>query len=415
MMSLSRRHPAVSGPTRWSHARTAALATALLLASACSSSSGTGGGGGGGGGIPLESLQSSYITAFCGVIDRCGSQGGFGPLTFSSKEVCVATMSASGQFEVDEVADVAAGKLVYNADQASACLAALNGLKCGGVNDLDELAPSCEKVFSGALAIDAECTDDEHCKDGWCKGADEPNSGCPGKCAADKPAGEACEDTDECVQGLSCNGGKCAERVKAKAGEDCAGSNSCAAGLACDNESKSVCVALPASGAACLSEKASARCAAGLRCHEGKCAAPGKAGETCDVGAQLETGLQCDAGLNCGVKLSDQGVPESQTCVAIKGAGEACSLIFECKGLDQYCKEGKCASLPKAGEACVDKKVSPFAQCQPTFECDETTSKCAAEPADAKAGESCEKVSCDSGLTCNASNVCEAAAAPVCK
>ncbi|MCO4761554.1 MAG: hypothetical protein KC502_08630 [Myxococcales bacterium] len=379
---------------------------ALLSLSACGTDNGSAGSTGGTS-ITIEALPTLTAEAMCDMQERCGKDGVF-PITFSSKAACVENLKASMLSSMDEIAAVKDGKMVFDGKKAAACMALMKTMACG---DLDmDTNETCDSVFAGTIESDKACDESKHCATGWCAGANAPSQGCPGKCAAAKKEGEACESqsNDECAGALACIDKKCAKRTAAKDGESCAGGRPCAAGLYCPETPDPVCAKQAATGEAC---KTSSACTKGLRCAADKCAAPGKEGETCSASAGFGPSPECEKGLSCAM-LFEGGVPKSQTCMKSAALGAACTAVFECGGFDLYCKAKKCESLPKVGEACADKADAPMFQCQFGLKCG-TDGKCKAD-GDAQEGESCASDSCAGGLSCNAKQLCEKAAAPVC-
>jgi len=388
-------------------------ALSLLLITGCGTSTtndGAGGGGGGGGGtIAVENLSAAFITGWCDMQSRCSVKSpGLG--FYSTKAVCVAAMTASLGGQLEPVGDVLAGKLIYDGKQAISCLDYLKTTPCGELN-LEEI-PACQATFSGALADGVSCADASHCTSGWCEGLNQPAQDCPGTCAPAKADGEACKSGDdaECADALVCRSQVCGADTRAKAGESC-DQMACEANLLCVNsdQGSGVCEVKGDVGGAC---KSGDDCKSGLRCAAGTCAVPGKAGETCDLGQVMEGASECEAGLNCGAVMED-GKEPVMTCMASKKVGEACKAVFECSGLDLYCKAGTCAKLPAIGETCASQLDSPVAQCDYTGGCDKKTDKCAkaVKPAE---GDACPNFNCGEGLQC-VNDKCEKKVAPVCK
>lgn len=386
----------------------AADAAGDAAAAADGAGSGAGSDAGGGAGIPLDQIEAAIATAMCDLLERCN--GWRMGTTFSTTQACKGFLSQKPGGPQKEIAAVKAGAMVYDAAQAAKCVQIYKTLACSE-KDESVLSP-CIAVFKGNLAVGASCTFDGTCVSGWCKDLNQSRQGCPGKCAAAKNAQEACQGDKECAGDLRCIAGKCGTPTPAKEGEPCV-DGPCAPGLACTvaaGSSDPTCQKLPTGGQPCLNPSL---CAAGLVCVEGVCGPPVKAGEAC---AATEPGKtpQCEAGLTCAL-VFQPGKPPAGTCMTPKLPGEACTALFECKGMDQYCNGGKCAFLPGVGEACAEKSASPIFSCNVGLQCDSGSGKCVDKGSGAlpKAGEDCLNNECAAGVVC-VSGKCEAASAGIC-
>ena len=222
-------------------------------------------------------------------------------------------------------AEIAAGRIHYDATQGQACSAALQGLGCAQVsqaNGLDTPA-ACQASLVGQVATGGTCYVSNDCATGFCTW-DLPSGTCPGTC-----------------------------QPYAGLGQDCAASL-CAPGQLCHYDEtllRSVCATqATAAGGPCP-------CAWNLWCD------PSGATPTCR--AMLAQGASCDANLDhCATGLVCLGTPP--TCRAMVGGGSACtpgSGIGEC-GFGYRCDDGtsKCVSWPVLGESCLD-----FPQCLASF------------------------------------------------
>jgi hypothetical protein len=232
------------------------------------------------------------------------------------------------------ISQVESGEITYHRAQATACLDAVDGLRCGQDDDAAEIA--CESVFVGQGEDGDECLIDEQCAAGaYCDDFDQ----CPGMCRARAALGESC-DTVDCQSGLDCS-------------------------------PDIVCTQLLASGARCSWD--SARCQPGLRClsESGEeigldsdmatckppvVRVPAKLGETCGPGTEDHVTL-CDRDLAC-IPSDDQS---TYTCKARVARGKPCHAGFEnpCEP-DSYCARledsnynGVCRALPQTGEPCT--------------------------------------------------------------
>src|SRR5262245_29428087 len=163
------------------------------------------------------------------------------------------------------------------------------------------------------------------------------------------PAGAKCESSLECADGLHCNGvspvsqGVCSSPSAARASCTVPADNLSALLRARDDPRhpecqgrcvKGQCLPWAEAGGACVS---SATCVPELNCIAGHCekkALP-KAGEPCPGKTACDSGAYCSA---------------AGQCVALKGAGEACSQPFECRGL--VCTKTPGESSGKCGNPC---------------------------------------------------------------
>lgn len=180
----------------------------------------------------------------------------------------------------------------------------------------------------------------------------------PAECAAivvgKLAAGERCESTPECAEGLYCRGlrptapGICAPPAVAKAACELpadpllalvaggAGGRqhpSCAG-----NCVRGVCLAQAQEGGQC---SASAQCAAGLNCLDGSCSAR----------ALPVLGASCSASSAC----ADGTVCVDARCTLPKAGGAQCHLPFECRSLECQgatpTQAGHCADVCPASSA----------------------------------------------------------------
>jgi hypothetical protein len=162
--------------------------------------------------------------------------------------------------------------------------------------------------------------------------------------------GVACQDDDDCREGLKCDGTCVQPSAK---GEACGGgvAPDCKAALFCLGEDE---------------DKGTA----------GKCTTVdetfvGKLGATCLQDAPL-----CEAGLSCAVTaVSGQG-QLTWECVAKSTAGAACNIAFpDVCPADEYCDPvprtaaGTCKKRPIDGEACVQPAFGDPV-CGPNTRCD---------------------------------------------
>jgi hypothetical protein len=284
------------------------MLSAALLFAAC--------GGGGGSTATVRDFLDSTHDSLCDFQVRCGA--------FPDKATCLAvTFSNTEQATI--LADVEAGRVDYDADQAGACLDVIEGLGCDTGSLLDStLAATCNAVFSGHVAIGATCVNDEQCVDG-----------------AD------CQKASSCTAADTCCAGSCvaAPDTEVAMGGDCSQNRNCVAGTYCSRAN--TCDArITEEGATCDSFSA---CAAPLVCNivataMGTCYKPVGHDETCDpqvlLGPCADIADYCDATtLKCTSRGKDGDACDannSDSCVAYA-----------------TCQVGICKDRPVAGEGCV--------------------------------------------------------------
>jgi len=249
-----------------------------------------------------------------------------------------------------------------------------------------------------AWASDLPCRPDAYCDGGTCVPFAQPGATCNGDVSAGigvivgpgedpelppaPPPGRVL-----CDYGLRCVEGRCAETVysprpEVGLGDECAGSSpldrtaTCAGDLFCDDRTGR-CARPGEEGDGCPETSGSFAvagelpCAKGLACFAGVCTRMAAPGEPCDGSLDRcpgglhcidgtcsllpHVGEACDPETNFGFACSPDFVdpfdtmqggtfawcdPETRTCVATAGYGEACSADADCTG---RCVDGRCA------------------------------------------------------------------------
>lgn len=221
------------------------------------------------------------------------------------------------------LADVASGKIAYDAEAAAACLDHVSQREC---NPAAWAFPTaCAEVFTGTIPAGEPCLHNS------------------GQCA-DYGACVQCVGQDDCVAcpTNTCCGGTCQGGIeRATVGESCAQAT-CWDGTVC-SPSSMTCVVLPGPGEPCVEHA----CAVGAKCTaEDMCVSLAGLGAACDAEVP---GAGCDWAytLTC--------EEESATCQLRPGPGEPCGGSFAgtCRGQSLRCLDGTCAWLPDVGEPCV--------------------------------------------------------------
>jgi hypothetical protein len=310
------------------------------------------------------------------------------------------TLALQDQLYIERLA-VRENRLTVDSASATACLAQATGKAC---NPAPGMAPPpvnpmqtdpCSKVFVGATPVGSECIYEHECVSGAHCVADQLATG-RGVCVPYQESSQICNGSADCdptVTQLYCAQQDFTCHVRAKLGEACAyttdttGTNpalpmllecdTSVANLYCDPMSKT-CKQLPGDGQPCLSPLP-----------------PGVA-TACDPDPSLQ--LVC----------STQGTTQpGGTCRAPGRAGSDCSTVACDKGL--YCASTGtmmvCTALPTLGQSCLQSGE----QCAMPYFCNSAKNYVCDQPA--TLGQSCDLVSCDTGLYCDRTlspNTCKA-------
>jgi hypothetical protein len=311
---------------------------------------------GGSGGIPADQIGAEWHQAICRWRVRCG----FMP----DVDTCLAATLAPLTPQLS--ADVAAGKVSYDAAAGQRLVSTIDGLSCrksdfglngnGSVSELEATAAA----FRGTVPAGGACFVDGECASGNC---DAPGvEGCPqGKCVAPPtapvvPGGGACTP----------NGSVCAAGTLCRMVDSTTGMGTCAppatVGQHCDD-----------------GYFLEGDCAAGLECigSDGAgtqlCQAHPAAGASCDPSSFVE----CD-------DYGDACDPATRTCQPQLPVGAACSNDGQICDNMSYCdsSSGTCRSKLKLGEPCPGPGASDaFASCLGDLLCDAATHTCQIDPA----------------------------------
>jgi hypothetical protein len=244
-----------------------------------------------------------------------------------------------------------AGRLSYDAAQASRCLAETQAASCELTFwEDDPGSPSCASVFVGRTPPASACAVSEECAGGRCAAW---TGDCSGTCVAWLNAGDTCDTAPwACGPGLACDRmqvpARCAVPTYAGAGQPC-GAFGCDVGLWCD---AGTCRAKTATGDCAGGEQA---CAAGSFCmpvfspsFQLRCVPLVAIGDSCGENALCGPGSYCEAA--------------TLRCAADPGPGQPCAASIWTDGCGgAYCDAGgTCRAYVAAGGACSDS-----AQCGP--------------------------------------------------
>lgn len=286
----------------------------VLVSAAC--------GGGSGGSIGFEDLPDELERAQCESLVACGYM--------PDVETCLAALFPERDEELKTLgAAIEAGTIVYNGENAAACLEFFGSNSCRFSESVDEgdFEAACANVFVGQVPEGGTCITDEECAN-------------DGDCEEDPTCVEACcEGT--CIPGEGGGG-------MVPIGGDCSEAD-CVDGAYCKNDfmtGSAVCEAVVAEGGECMDWDA---CEAGLFCAgydfgatPGTCAPPPDRGESC-----AETFGICD-------RADDYCDPADMICKARKQPGEACTVDSDECVEYAVCFNNTCTALPGAGESCAD-------------------------------------------------------------
>ncbi len=343
------------------------LCAALVAFAGCGDNSNGGSGGGGGGNngsgsVTYQQFKTQALDKFAkvmcsGVYDCPEKQSPAYVMfagRFADKQACIAGVADALHIQVsDPEADAAvqAGRVTFNADKASACLAAIDQMmaSCPSLSDMQNIDTlgACAEVTTPQQAEGEPCNNNDECVGGLC----EFSSGgeCYGTCTtAPSPAqeGDSC-DSATCADGLVCapdasgNSSTCIQPGSRAEGEGCEfGTGACQDGLVCGLAGTCMQAASYVdSGATC--NFTDAPCKAGLVCsdmhasgqnYEGTCSAPLGQGGSC------QTTYQCQVGMYC--KMGSAG---SGTCETLKDNGASCEAGSECSS-GTCGQDGTCAA-----------------------------------------------------------------------
>jgi hypothetical protein len=305
-------------------------------------SSGGASGTGGGGPIPFSQYESLALAAGCQNEVLCGM--------YPDVATCLQSEQVLPHYYDTLGADIADGKIVYDATQARGCVDLWSTLPCTRTAWLKVPDDPCESVFTGTVAVGGACFFHEECASDNCQ-IDYSNCGrsqcCPGVCVA--------------------------APTVVGAGGDCSSPNvTCATATTCLPDASgltSTCQPTPVVGDRCGGT--AIPCQYPLYCDptSGTCQAGVETRERCNPNAN---GLGCD-------EVADVCEPGTSVCTRLPGPGKPCDptdgglcLIYAtCDATT-----GTCVALPAVGQSCNDN-----VGCLATNICDQTSSTCVLTPA----------------------------------
>jgi hypothetical protein len=290
----------------------------------------------GGGTPPAEPLSVEeffvrLIDAECAQKVRCS--------LMPNREVCV---DASHPFlRLQLQGDLEAGRLSVDARLAAQCLDAISKVSCNYSDRNAAQDAICNRVFVGAVAEGAPCTNRYQCASGNCVTTCQPlDDCCKGTCGPMRQIvglGEACEPpARKCTPETLCSG-QCVARMPD--GQACPNSDLCQLGHICRlstvDAPMKTCQRKPAHGAPCFDDgcdldddycdPATKRCTQRPR--------PGAPCDPTDFNDQCVRYAKCDATLG--------------TCVELPHLNQSCS------------QTGRCIDGLNCGNTCTSPIVAP--------------------------------------------------------
>jgi hypothetical protein len=409
--------------------------------------SGVGGGfsgvGGGSSGSSYSAFLTSFASAYCQYLIRCGQ------VTTSGLSACNEYVRLQvGSLGLPSERSVAIGASSFDATAAATCLTDLGNLACNtspprscysGVGTplamLNGVCDSARDCVGGMLSCNGascmkRCTEGgnlgEGCKTGSLCNA--PFACIDGTCINEPAPGTPCQFSGDCGSTMQCRNRVC-ERL-ATVGASCA-TISCVPQAYCDFSTR-VCRTKLTTGAVCSS---SSQCET-LRCVGSRCETLGSPGASCQGDFDCQTGLSCfcQTGPGCfsgqcrskgqvGARcfrssdcLSTLDCDDvSLTCRDSMGVvtGQPCSGTQFCSGANDTCRnkvvvqDGGTGLPGTCGPAQVgDSCLSSFS-CGTARYCDPATSRCAAAANGTPCGSSSN---CLPAQYCTSSDVCAAKA-----
>jgi hypothetical protein len=315
--------------------------------------------------------------------DACFYYFGPGPEQAAFVKLCLDVAGAPGSLVTAGDIDACANEL-----GALQCVGWSEYPSCFGGSTL--LFPGNDKA--GAFPADVPCIAGLQCTSGHCRLTDGPCGVCrrgrtlgdtcstPGDVCLDSscvkgicghqgtlPGGECFEygGSSNCQQGLFCRSvhgfdgtGVCVPRAQACAG--CQDTSECAQALSCEGGQCVPTRYLP-NGASCGSgpRQCASECIDGV-CRQRKLAQ--KEGEPCSVYDSCDVGLRCD-----GAVCTSQGfLAKGDVCSSKGAATGTCGAGLGCDSFCDFsfCDQGLCVDIPAAGDPCI-----ALAECGPGAEC----------------------------------------------
>ncbi|MFT3695782.1 MAG: hypothetical protein QM831_21775 [Kofleriaceae bacterium] len=212
----------------------------LVFLIACGGSKGDtpnpdgGGSGSATGPVDIDDLPGLFTHAYCEGQARCCTAAEVGNQTEAQCEMQFGAIETA--IFGDYKAEIAKGRLGYDAVMAGLCIDELLAASCsafGEYRDTDGSAAldACTHIFSGQVADAGACQQSSECTNSeGCVGADVDDNGQPidGMCQAVNQVGAMCDDF--CANDLYCNTDEGDCLAKKANGMACTDSDSCESG-----------------------------------------------------------------------------------------------------------------------------------------------------------------------------------------
>jgi hypothetical protein len=328
---------------------------------------------------PVTQYCRAISEVICSGLATCGCR--FDTRAYDAAGCVEARTTSCVLATAAQASDVAAGRAEVEPVALARCVAALEG-RATACEDVSS-PPACRDALLSTAAIGATCDlaggGLAFCADG--AGVCGPGDG---TCLALPASGQACLGGVVCGHDLACVGGTCAPL--GAAGDACE-PGSCGGMLVCS--AAGTCGPRAAENAACTVDE---QCATGLRCVQGD------AGGTCEPG--IAEGAGCRGPGQCGASRGCVPDPESRTCTMADSLGEPCETASCATGLACDAAMLTCVALPGVNQPCLDNL------CAEGLTCGDGLGTCIELP---DVGETCASGSrfCRDGLGCREStNTC---------
>jgi hypothetical protein len=246
---------------------------------------------------------------------------------------------------------IAAGKSIFDGQQAQACLDGLHARGCGRTPPAVDQA--CERAVKGTVAVGGNCNWIYECATGRC----EPESAgaCPAKCVAVSGPGESCSDGPcDLRAGLRCIANACSALHTVN--QKCKSIDDCALDLFCDLLT-GVCAVRSFEQASCEADE---QCADGLFCDAspegGLCRKRIAQGRSCTASSAEAIRFACVDGSVCRGFNFTKAATTPGTCAALGEVGASCVASAQVTGCAEglICGGGKCADKPVSGPCAQD-------------------------------------------------------------
>jgi len=261
-------------------------------------------GGPGGAPVPFARYCDEYAEMACGVAETCDCLDGY------SVQLCQSFMRAECVDDVET--PVNSGRVRYLSNQGGLCLAGLYSVaRDCVVSDFEDWPVACDLMLEGLVPAGQACDDDQECL---------PGLECHGDVCTDMPGeGQAC-DQGSCEEDHFCGADDLCHGYRV-AGQPCPeGDYACDSGLYCDTRSD-ICAPYIGSGGDCAHDEYA--CDDDLYCSPASqtCRAYPGSGQSCD-----------DSGGDC---ADDHYCDAAELCQAQQGAGGACTDDEQCLSWDR--------------------------------------------------------------------------------